>query len=142
LAGWGEFIHLQKLSVMGIVKEFKEFALRGNVLDLAVGVIVGAAFSAIVSSLVQDVFMPLIGIITGGNDFNGLSYTVGSAVIAYGKFIQATITFLLVAFVLFIVIKGANSVKKKEVATPAAPAVPTKEEALLGEIRDILKTRQ
>jgi len=127
---------------MGIVKEFKEFALRGNVLDLAVGVIVGAAFSAIVSSLVQDVFMPLIGIITGGNDFNGLSYTVGSAVIAYGKFIQATITFLLVAFVLFIVIKGANSVKKKEVATPATPAVPTKEEALLGEIRDILKTRQ
>ena len=126
---------------MGIVKEFKEFALRGNVLDLAVGVIIGAAFSAIVTSLVQDIFMPLIGIITGGHDFNGLSYKVGNAMIAYGKFIQATITFLLVAFVLFLIIKGANSVKKKEVETPAAPIVPTKEEALLAEIRDILKTR-
>jgi len=126
---------------MGLISEFKSFAMRGNVVDLAVGVIIGGAFGAIVSSLVGDVIMPLLGILTGGLDFSGLSYQVGDAVIAYGKFIQAIFTFLIVAFAIFILIKGLNASKKKEAEAPAAPPAPSKEEMLLGEIRDILKSK-
>ena len=126
-------------TTMGIVKEFKAFAMRGNVMDLAIGVIIGGAFGAIVNSLVGDVIMPIIGILTGGVDFSGLHYTVGDAIIAYGKFIQAVFSFIIVAFAIFMVIKGLNAMKKKEEAAPEAPAAPTKEEALLAEIRDLLK---
>jgi len=124
---------------MGMLKEFKEFAMKGNVVDLAVGVVIGGAFGAIVSSLVGDIIMPLIGVLTGGVDFSGLSVTVGKAVIAYGKFIQATFTFIIIAFTLFMVIKGINATKKKEAEAPAAPAEPSAQEKLLAEIRDLLK---
>ncbi|HOY48392.1 MAG TPA: large-conductance mechanosensitive channel protein MscL [Flavobacteriales bacterium] len=127
---------------MGILKEFKAFAMRGNVIDLAVGVVIGGAFGGIVNSLVGDVIMPIIGVLTGGVDFSGLSYTVGKAVIAYGKFIQAIFTFIIIAFSLFMVIKGMNATKKKEEEAPAAPPAPSKEEVLLGEIRDLLKDRR
>ena len=113
--------------------------MRGNVMDLAIGVIIGGAFGAIVNSLVGDVIMPIIGILTGGVDFSGLHYTVGAAVISYGKFIQSVFSFIIIAFAIFMVIKGLNSMKKKEEAAPEAPAAPTKEEALLAEIRDLLK---
>jgi large conductance mechanosensitive channel len=126
---------------MGLISEFKSFAMRGNVVDLAVGVIIGGAFGAIVSSLVGDVIMPVLGILTGGLDFSGLSYQVGDAVIAYGKFIQAIFTFLIVAFAIFILIKGLNASKKKAAEVPEAPPAPSKEEILLGEIRDILKSK-
>jgi large conductance mechanosensitive channel len=126
---------------MGFLSEFKAFAMRGNVVDLAVGVVIGGAFGAIVSSLVGDVIMPLIGILTGGLDFSGLSYKVGDAEIAYGKFVQAVFTFIIVAFAIFLLIKGMNATKKKEEAAPAAPPAPSKEEVLLGEIRDILKSK-
>lgn len=126
---------------MGFLSEFKSFAMRGNVIDLAVGVVIGGAFGAIVSSLVGDVIMPLIGILTGGLDFSGLSYTVGDAVISYGKFIQAAFTFIIIAFAIFLMIKGLNATKKKEEAAPAAPPAPSKEEVLLGEIRDLLKQK-
>jgi len=124
---------------MGMLKEFKEFAMKGNVVDLAVGVIIGGAFGAIVASLVGDIIMPVIGVLTGGVDFSGLAITVGAANIAYGKFIQATFTFIIVAFALFLLIKGMNATKKKEAAAPAAPPAPSAEEKLLTEIRDLLK---
>lgn len=124
-----------------MLKEFKEFALRGNVIDLAVGVVIGGAFNAIVGSLVGDVFMPLIGILTGGLDFSGLSYTFGSAAITYGKFIQAIFVFTITAFALFLLIKGINRFKKKEEAKPAAPPAPPADVVLLTEIRDLLKNR-
>lgn len=127
---------------MSIFSEFKAFAMRGNVIDLAVGVVIGGAFGAIVASLVGDVIMPLLGVLTGGLDFSGLSYTVGDASIAYGKFIQAIFTFLIVAFAIFLFIKGLNATKKKEVEAPAAPAPPSKEEILLAEIRDLLKANR
>ncbi|MCB0819762.1 MAG: large-conductance mechanosensitive channel protein MscL [Bacteroidetes bacterium] len=126
---------------MGFMSEFKAFAMRGNVLDLAVGVVIGGAFGAIVSSLVGDIIMPLLGVLTGGLDFSGLSYKVGDAEIAYGKFIQAIFVFIIVAFAIFSLVKGINSTKKKEEAAPAAPPAPSKEEVLLAEIRDILKTK-
>jgi large conductance mechanosensitive channel len=122
---------------MGMLKEFKEFAMKGNVIDLAVGVVIGGAFGAIISSLVGDIIMPVIGVLTGGVDFSGLRVTVGKAVITYGKFIQATFTFLIIAFALFLVIKSMNSMKKEEAAAP--PPGPTAEEKLLTEIRDLLK---
>jgi len=124
---------------MGMIKEFKDFAMKGNVVDLAVGVIIGGAFGAIVASLVGDIIMPVIGVLTGGVDFSGLEITVGAAHIAYGKFIQATFTFIIVAFALFLLIKGMNATKKKEEAAPAAPPAPSAEEKLLTEIRDLLK---
>lgn len=124
---------------MGMLKEFKEFAMKGNVVDLAVGVVIGGAFGAIVSSLVGDIIMPIIGVLTGGVDFSGLSIKVGEAAIAYGKFIQATFTFIIIAFALFLVIKAMNSMKKEEAAAPAPPPGPTNEEKLLSEIRDLLK---
>ncbi|MDN3580689.1 large-conductance mechanosensitive channel protein MscL [Mucilaginibacter flavus] len=130
---------------MAIVKEFKEFAMRGNVVDLAVGVIIGAAFGKIVTSLVADIIMPPIGMITGGIDFKDLKYVLKPAVgkvpetaINYGLFINNVIDFLIVAFCIFLIVKGINTLKKKEEAAPAAPAEPTKEEVLLTEIRDLL----
>lgn len=131
---------------MGMIKEFKEFAMRGNVVDLAVGVIIGGAFGKIVSSLVGDVIMPPIGVLLGGVNFSDLSITIKEAsegaeavVIKYGAFIQTVIDFLIIAFVIFVVIKGMNSLKKKEEAAPAAPPAPSNEEKLLAEIRDLLK---
>jgi large conductance mechanosensitive channel len=130
---------------MAIVKEFKEFAMRGNVVDLAVGVIIGAAFGKIVTSLVTDIIMPPIGILTGGIDFKDLKYVLKPAVdktpetaINYGLFINNVIDFIIVAFCIFLIVKGINSLKKKEEAAPAAPPAPTKEEVLLTEIRDLL----
>lgn len=128
---------------MGLIKEFRDFAMRGNVVDLAVGVIIGGAFGGIVTSLVGDILMPLLGVISGGVNFNDRAIEVGDAVIAYGKFIQAIISFLIIAFALFMVIKGMNSLKKKEEAAPAPVAPePSKEEKLLAEIRDLLKERK
>lgn len=122
----------------GIIADFKAFALRGNVIDLAVGVVIGGAFGAIVTSLVGDIIMPIVGILTGGIDFSGLSYKVGSSSIAYGKFLQAAFVFVIVAWALFVVVKAMNSLKKKEEAKPAA----TPEDIiLLREIRDSLKNR-
>ncbi|MFY7753011.1 MAG: large-conductance mechanosensitive channel protein MscL [Exiguobacterium acetylicum] len=118
-------------------KAFKEFAFRGNVIDLAVGVILGAAFSGIIKSLVDSVFMPLIGIIVGGVDVKGLSVMVGNAELQYGQFLQASIEFLLIAFALFIFVKGITSFRKKEEVVEEE-AVPTTEEKLLTEIRDAL----
>jgi large conductance mechanosensitive channel len=136
-----------------MLKEFKEFALKGNVVDLAVGVIIGIAFGAIVNSLVGDIIMPIIGSITGGLDFSnyftGLSKAVNAtnladakkqgAVLAWGNFLTLTINFLIVAFVLFIVIRLMNKLKRKEDPAPAAPPKPTRQEELLTEIRDLLK---
>jgi large conductance mechanosensitive channel len=133
---------------MSMVSEFKAFVMRGNVVDLAVGVIIGAAFGAIVTSLVGDVFMPILGQITSGIDFSKAAYLLKPAsedgktpavLIAYGKFIQATINFVIVAFVIFLIVKGMNAAKKKEEAAPAAPPEPSAEEKLLMEIRDLLK---
>jgi len=125
---------------MGILKEFKEFAMRGNVMDMAVGVIIGGAFGKIVSSLVDDVIMPVIGVLTGGVDFSKLSLMVGDAEVKYGMFIQNIIDFLIIAICIFSMIKVMNSIsaKKKEEPAPEAPAGPTQEE-LLTEIRDLLK---
>ena len=136
-----------------MLKEFKEFALKGNVVDLAVGVIIGAAFGSIVNSLVGDIIMPIIGSITGGLDFSnyftGLSKAVNAtnladakkqgAVLAWGSFLTLTFNFMIVAFVLFIVIRLMNKLKRKEEAAPAAPPKPTRQEELLTEIRDLLK---
>ena len=119
------------------VKEFKGFALKGNVVDLAVGVVIGGAFGSIVTSLVGDIIMPIIGVITGGVDFSGLAYKVGGATIAYGKFLQAAFIFVIVAVVLFLVIKAINKMKKAEAAAPTAP--PAEDIVLLREIRDALK---
>jgi large conductance mechanosensitive channel len=109
-----------------MLKEFRDFVMRGNVLDLAIAVILGAAFGAIITSLVNDILMPLIGILMGGVDFTALIYTYNEAVISYGKFIQAIINFLIIAFVLFLIIRSINRFKKKEVAP--APAAPTTKE--------------
>ncbi|WP_421760941.1 large conductance mechanosensitive channel protein MscL [Devosia sp.] len=139
-------------------KEFKDFALKGNVLDLAIGVIIGAAFGAIVSSAVEDMFMPIIGLILNGIDFSNLFFVIsnpnniavpsvaaakaaGVATINYGMFINAIVKFAIVAFVLFLVVKGVNRLRRQEAAAPAAPPAPTNEEKLLMEIRDALKTR-
>lgn len=126
---------------MGLMKEFKEFALKGNVLDLAVGVVIGAAFSAIVKSLVEDIITPLI--LTpllekaGLEDIKELTWGAG---VKYGNFLSNVISFLIVAFALFLIIKLVNSARKKEVAAPAAPPAPSNEEKLLMEIRDALKS--
>ena len=126
-----------------MLKEFKKFALQGNVLDLAVGVIIGGAFGKIVTSLVNDIIMPIIGLIIGGVNFTALEYIVSTEgeepiIIRYGEFIQSAIDFLIIAFSIFIFIKIVTSFKKKE-ETPEEPPKPTKEEILLEEIRDILK---
>ena len=121
--------------------EFRDFINRGNVIDLAVGIVIGAAFTAIVNSLVNDLIMPIIGIITGGIDFSGLALTVGDAALTYGNFIQAIFNFLIIAFAVFWLIQAINRFRQKEDAKPAAPAAPTTEEKLLTEIRDLLKAR-
>ena len=135
---------------MSIVKEFKEFAVKGNVIDLAVGVIIGAAFGKIVTSLVSDIIMPPIGYLTGGIDFADKvlllqkadpANSIAEVSIKYGLFLNTLIQFLIVAFCIFLVVKGINSLKRKEEIAPTIPAVPTKEEALLTEIRDILQKK-
>ncbi|MDO4793220.1 MAG: large conductance mechanosensitive channel protein MscL [Filifactor alocis] len=126
---------------MKLLKEFKDFAMKGNVLDLAVAVVIGGAFGKIVTSLVDDVIMPLVGIIIGGVDFTSLSVQVGEATIAYGNFIQQVVNFLIIAFSIFMVVKSMNSFKKKKEEAPAAPPAPSNEEVLLTEIRDLLKNK-
>lgn len=135
---------------MGLLKEFKEFAMRGNVIDLAVGVIIGSAFGKIIASFVADVIMPPIGLLVGGANFTDLKWQMKPAEVVdgvkkaavtmnYGNFLQATFDFLIVAFVIFLFIKGINRVNKKKEEAPVAPAAPTKEAQLLTEIRDLLK---
>ncbi len=126
----------------GFMKEFKEFIARGNVLDLAVGVIIGGAFSAITTSLINVIIMPLLGILTGSVSFAALTVTIGGAVICYGNFIQAILNFLVMALVVFCIVKGFNAMHKKKEEAPAAPPAPSKEEVLLTEIRDLLKERK
>jgi large conductance mechanosensitive channel len=141
--------------VSGFMQEFKEFALRGNVVDLAVGLIIGAAFGAIVNSLVADVIMPPLGLVIGQVDFadlfinlTGQDYpslaaarAAGAPVIAYGAFINAVINFVIVALAIFIVVKGMNRLRRKQEQTPEELPVPPRQEVLLEEIRDILKAR-
>jgi large conductance mechanosensitive channel len=141
-----------------MLKEFKEFAMRGNVLDMAVGIIIGAAFGTIVNSLVADVIMPPIGLVLGGVDFTNLfvvlrdgakaaspyasladAKTAGAVTLNYGVFVNAVVSFLIVAFAIFIMLKGVNSMKRAEEAAPAPPPGPTPDQVLLGEIRDLLK---
>ena len=124
---------------MGMLKEFREFAVKGNVVDLAVGIIIGGAFGKIVSSLVGDVVMPIVGLLIGGVNFTGLQATIGQSTIKYGVFIQSVVDFTIVAFSIFLVIKAMNSMKKQQEAAPP-PAPPSNEEKLLGEIRDLLKS--
>jgi large conductance mechanosensitive channel len=124
-----------------MLKEFREFAFRGNVIDLAIGVVMGAAFNAIITSLVADVFMPMLGIVTGGVNFSAMGYKIGDATIAYGKFLQAVFIFLLTAIALFLFVKAINRLRRKEEAKAAAPAVPPAEVILLAEIRDLLRSR-
>jgi large conductance mechanosensitive channel len=138
-----------------MLKEFKEFAIKGNVVDMGVGIVIGAAFTSIVKSFVADIINPIIGVISGGVDFSNLfinlgegdfaslaaAQEAGAPTINYGLFINAIISFLIVAWVLFMVIKGVNELKRKEEEAPAAPAEPPKSEVLLEEIRDLLAKR-
>ena len=140
---------------MGILKEFQDFAVKGNVVDMAVGIIIGGAFGTIVKSLVDDVLMPPIGLLLGGVDFSDLFVNLGDGaydsleaakeagapVIAYGSFINNVISFLIVAWAVFMLVKAMNTLKKKEEAAPAEPPAPLKSEVLLEEIRDALKAR-
>ena len=123
-------------------EEFKKFISRGNVMDMAVGIIIGGAFTAIVGSLVADIIGPIIGMVMGGIDFSSLSVQVGEAVLTYGNFIQAIINFLIIAWVIFMIVKSMNKMKRKEEEKPAepeAPAEPPEDIVLLREIRDSLK---
>jgi len=131
---------------MSMLQEFKTFAVKGNVMDMAVGIIVGGAFGKIVSSFVSDVVMPPIGLLIGGVNFSDLAITMKEAVgttaavtINYGKFIQTVIDFTIIAFAIFLVVKGMNSLKRKEEAAPSTPPPPSAEQQLLTEIRDLLK---
>ena len=133
---------------MGMMTEFKSFAMRGNVVDMAVGIIIGAAFGKIVSSFVKDVIMPPIGVMVGGVDFADLGWTIQAATadaaavtMNYGAFLQTIFDFLIIAFAIFMAIKVMNSMRKKEEEAPAEPPKPSKEEELLTEIRDLLKSR-
>ncbi len=133
---------------MSILKEFKEFAVKGNAVDMAVGIVIGAAFGKIISSLVADVVMPPIGVLVGGVDFTKLGVTLKEAAgnvpavtLNYGNFIQTVVDFTIIAFAIFMVVKLINKLKKQEEAAPVAPPEPTKEEILLTEIRDLLKTK-
>lgn len=123
-----------------MLNEFKKFALRGSVVDLAVGVIIGTAFGKIVTSLVNDVIMPLIGLLLGGISFTNLKFKIGDAVVAYGTFIQTIVDFIIVAFSIFLFVKLFNRFKRKEEDIPPEPSIATKEEQLLTEIRDLLKS--
>lgn len=143
---------------MALLKEFKEFAMRGNVIDMAVGVVIGAAFGKIISSLVDDIIMPLVGVATGGMNFTDYKFVIQQAVIDgttqevitpevtmnWGSWVQTIVDFLIVAFCIFIAIKAINSMKRKQAEEPEelAPAEPTKEEVLLTEIRDLLKEKK
>ena len=142
---------------MGMLKEFKDFAVRGNVIDMAVGIIIGGAFGKIVASLVKDVIMPPIGKAIGGVPFDQLKYIISEGqaattdaagnevaeiaevAIRYGAFLQTVVDFIIIAFVIFLMVKAINNAKKKEEAKPTPPPAPSKEEVLLGEIRDLLK---
>lgn len=138
---------------MNLAKEFKTFAMRGNVMDMAVGIIIGGAFGKIVSSLVSDILMPPLGLLLGKVDFKDLVITlkdakvdeagqeIAAVTLRYGMFIDNIVTFLIIAFAVFMLVKGINSLHKKEAAAPAAPPPPSKQETLLTEIRDLLKTR-
>lgn len=133
---------------MSFFHEFKEFASRGNVMDMAVGIIIGAAFGKIVSSFVEDVIMPPIGVLVGGVNFTDLAVTIKDAVgetpavtLNYGNFLQTVFDFVIIAFAIFLVIKAMNKLKRQQEEKPAEPPVPSKEETLLTEIRDILKEK-
>lgn len=139
-----------------MLKEFREFAMKGNVVDLAVAVIIGAAFGAIVNSMVADIIMPIVGALTGGLDFSNYFTALSSkvtaanladakkqgAVLAWGNFLTLTLNFLIIAWVLFIVVRLMGKLKRKDEAAPAAPPKPTREEELLTEIRDLLKAKR
>lgn len=137
---------------MGFAKEFKTFALKGNVVDMAVGIIIGGAFGKIIASLVKDIIMPPIGLLLGDVNFTDLKYVLKDAVLDtagevvtpavtmnWGTFVQTAVDFIIIAFVIFMMIRAMNNLKKKEEAKPTPPPAPTKEEILLGEIRDLLK---
>jgi large conductance mechanosensitive channel len=133
---------------MGMAKEFKEFAMKGNMLDMAIGIVIGAAFGKIVSSVVADVLMPPLGLLLGGVNFAALKLTLKEAVgdtaavtLNYGAFLQTVVDFVIVAFAIFLMIRGINSMRKKQEEAPAAPAPPPNQEILLAEIRDLLKNR-
>ncbi len=133
---------------MSMMKEFKAFAMRGNVVDMAVGIVIGGAFGKIVSSFVADVIMPPLGMMLGKVNFADLAITlkaasgdVAAVTLNYGKFIQTTVDFVIIAFAIFMIVKAMNTLKKKEVPAPAAPPAPSNEEILLGEIRDLLKQK-
>jgi len=121
-----------------MLKEFKEFALKGNMMDMAIGIIIGAAFGAVIGSLVDDVFMPVIGLLMGGLDFS--TWIIGPMNV--GLFINAIVKFIIIAFALFLVVKGMNKMKRAEEEKPAKPAAPAAQEVLLGEIRDLLKKKK
>jgi large conductance mechanosensitive channel len=133
---------------MGMLKEFKTFAVKGNMVDMAVGIIIGAAFGKIVSSLVADLIMPPLGLLLGGMDFKSFAVTLQPAsdtadavTLNYGQFLQTLCDFLIIGFAIFLLIKAINALRKKEEAKPQAPAPPSREEILLGEIRDLLKNK-
>jgi large conductance mechanosensitive channel len=123
-------------------KEFKAFAMKGNILDLAIAVVIGAAFGKIVTSLVNDLLMPIFGLLLGGLNFTGLEYKFGEAVIKYGAFLQTVVDFFIISFSIFLVIRTLNRFKHKAEEKPAAAPVPSKQEELLAEIRDLLKQQQ
>jgi large conductance mechanosensitive channel len=134
---------------VSFLQEFKTFAVKGNMIDMAVGIIIGAAFGKIIASLVADVIMPPLGLVIGGVNFSDLAITLAPAegeqpavVVAYGKFIQSIIDFLIIALVIFMGVKAINRLKREEQAAPPAPAAPTKDQELLGEIRDLLRAQQ
>jgi large conductance mechanosensitive channel len=133
---------------MSMIKEFRDFAVKGNMIDMAVGIIIGAAFGKLITSLVNDIIMPPLGQLIGGVNFSDLKVVIGSpipgrdpATLNYGTFIQVVFDFLIVAFAIFMVVKAINKMKRKQEAAPAAPAAPTKDQLLLTEIRDLLKSR-
>ena len=133
---------------MGMVKEFKDFAMKGNMMDMAVGIVIGTAFGKIVSSVVSDVLMPPLGLLLGGVNFAALKLTLKAAVgetaaltLNYGAFLQTVIDFVIVAFAVFLMIRGINSMRKKQEDASTAPAAPSNQEVLLAEIRDLLKNR-
>ncbi len=136
---------------MGLIKEFREFAVKGNVIDLAVGLIIGASFGKIVTSLVDDIIMPPVGFLTNGIDFSSKKILLKAAdettktaevAIRYGNFINVLLQFIIVAFCVFMLVKVINRIRRKEQVAPTVPPAPTREESLLGEIRDILKDQR
>lgn len=123
---------------MGVLQEFKSFAMKGNVVDLAVGIVIGVAFGKIISSLVGDMIMPIVGSLMGGVEFSALAVNFGNASVMYGKFIQSCVDFLIIAAVIFLVVKAINRMQREE-KKPVKPAAPPRQEVLLEEIRDLLK---